>query len=79
MNSNQVEALLSRRVGVDDNGDPVWIIWSGDEQGNPVTGWEPEKDRRLNITVGVGAYQYTSLTVKQARDLAINILDKVGV
>lgn len=79
MNSNQVEALLSRRVGVDDNGDPVWVIWSGDPQGKPVTGWEPENERRLNITVGVGAYQHTSLTVKQARDLAINILDKVGV
>lgn len=72
-------APISRRVGVDAEGQPIWIIWSGDEQGNPITGWEPEKERRLNITVGVGAYQHTALTIEQARALAINILDKVGV
>jgi hypothetical protein len=73
MNSTQVEALLSRRVGVNTEGDPVWIVW---REG---TAWEPEKDKTLNITVGVGAYQHTTLTAKQARDLAINILDMVGV
>ena len=73
MDTKQVEALLSRRVGMNEEGDPVWVIWTND------TGWEPEKDRSLNITMGVGAYQSTRLTAKQARDLAINILDKVGV
>ena len=79
MTSNEAAALINRRVGMNEEGQPIWTIWSADEQGNPITGWEPENERRLNITVGVGAYQYTSLTVEQARALAINILDKVGV
>jgi len=72
MTSNEVAALLSRRVGKNAEGAPVWIVW---REG---TGWEPEKDKTLNITVGVGAYQHTTLTARQARDLAINILDMVG-
>lgn len=73
MDTKQVEALLSRRVGMNADGDPVWVVW---REG---AGWESEKDKTLNITVGVGAYRHTTLTAKQARDLAINILDMVGV
>ncbi len=73
MNSDQVESLLSRRVGVNADGDPVWVVWRDSKP------WASEKDKTLNITVGVGAYRYTTMSAQQARDLAINILDMVGV